>query len=499
MTDSFWARRLVTTYGFAIIALAAVSACSTPKTLNTDEAGKHRASPGLTGVWKSDGYGFVFVANGDTLQAYEVTRTTCVPTLKKLTRRAETAPGAEAVYSDGEDLFLLKSMPDPKEKRFQVDGAASSMMIRRIAARPATCDPPTPNTPEGNFEVFASAWAEHYISFDAKGANWPAVVAKARAKVTPTTKPEELFEIFQEMIAPFEDAHTMIRAESIKRRYHGLRKGTDRLAKHGFDDFKTKDLPPVLAVTNSKLHGPLRKWCNDQVQYGHLDDSTGYLRILSEWGYAKEGDFAAGLVALEAALDTIFTDPKLKGLVIDVRINSGGYDPYGLALASRLATSDYVAYSKEARIDPVDRTKWTPGQPSFVRPSTRPGFKGPVVELTGPLTISAGETTTQALMGRTPKVVRIGENTQGVFSDILFRTLPNGWRFGLPNEVFRSPEGKTFDGPGIPPDIAVPVFADRDLAAGRDPGLERARTELDRNRRPERGASLTASPFRYSS
>lgn len=160
----------------------------------------------------------------------------------------------------------------------------------------------------------------------------------------------------------------------------------------------------------------------------------------------------------------------------------GGLDPYGLAFALRLATSDYAAYSKEARIDPVDRTKWTPGLLSFVRPSTRPGFKGPVVFLTGPLTISAGETTTQVLMRRTPKVVRIGENTQGVFSDILLRTLPNGWRFGLPNEVFRTPEGKTFDGPGIPPDIAVPVFADADLAVGHDPALERARTELYRNR-----------------
>jgi C-terminal processing protease CtpA/Prc len=190
------------------------------------------------------------------------------------------------------------------------------------------------------------------------------------------------------------------------------------------------------------------------------------------------GDFSSGLAALEAALDDIFAEPDLKALILDVRVNFGGYDPYGLALASRLATSEYVAYSKEARMDPVDRTKWTPGQRSVVRPGTRPGFKGPVVELTGPLTISAGETMTQALMGRTPRVIRIGENTQGVFSDILFRTLPNGWHFGLPNEVFRTPKGRTFDGPGIPPDVAVPVFAERDLAAGRDPGLERARLEL---------------------
>src|SRR5262249_41536045 len=99
-------------------------------------------------------------------------------------------------------------------------------------------------------------------------------------------------------------------------------------------------------------------------------------------------------------------------------------------------------------------------------------------------TISAGETMTQALMGRTPHVLRIGENTQGVFSDVLVRKLPNGWMFGLPNEVFRTPEGTTFDGPGIPPDIDVPVFADADLAAGRDPALERAIVELGRMSAP---------------
>ena len=160
--------------------------------------------------------------------------------------------------------------------------------------------------------------------------------------------------------------------------------------------------------------------------------------------------------------------------MIDVRINGGGADPYGLAIASRLATNEYLAYTKVARADPIDRNKWTPGDPSLVRPSARPGFRGPTVELIGPLTISAGETFTQALMGRTPRITRIGENTQGVFSDVLSRRLPNGWRFGLPNEVFRTPQGTTFDGPGIPPDAAVPVFADEDVAAGKDPGVAKA-------------------------
>ena len=70
----------------------------------------------------------------------------------------------------------------------------------------------------------------------------------------------------------------------------------------------------------------------------------------------------------------------------------------------------------------------------MVQPSARPSFRGLVVELIGPYTLSAGETFAQGLMGRTPRVTRIGENTQGVFSDVLARRLPNGWTFGLPKK-----------------------------------------------------------------
>jgi C-terminal processing protease CtpA/Prc len=208
------------------------------------------------------------------------------------------------------------------------------------------------------------------------------------------------------------------------------------------------------------------------------------LWIVSFSGYSAEQGFEAGLTALESALDEIFSDTELRGLVIDVRLNFGGDDPYGLAIASRLATRKYLAYTKVARADAVNRNQWTPGDPSIVRPSVRRAFRGPGVELIGPLTISAGETFTQALMGRTPHVIRIGENTQGVFSDVLSRKLPNGWGFGLPNVVFRTKKGTTFDAVGIPPDIAVPVFADADVAGGKDPALMKALAVLGKQLSP---------------
>ncbi|MCC7157052.1 MAG: hypothetical protein IT161_20905 [Bryobacterales bacterium] len=61
-------------------------------------------------------------------------------------------------------------------------------------------------------------------------------------------------------------------------------------------------------------------------------------------------------------------------------------------------------------------------------------------------------------MERTPAVLKIGENTQGVFCDVLDRHLPNGWAFGLPNAVYRIPDGRAFDVTGIPPDIPVSYF-----------------------------------------
>jgi C-terminal processing protease CtpA/Prc len=210
------------------------------------------------------------------------------------------------------------------------------------------------------------------------------------------------------------------------------------------------------------------------VEFGMLGPDVGYLRIRSFSGYSKDGGYETGLAALEAGLDTAFANTGgWKGLVIDVRINGGGADPYGLAIARRLTATPYTAYVKQARSDPADATKWTEAQPSVVQPSTRPSFRGPIIELTGVQSISAAETFTQALMNRQPKITRIGETTQGVFSDVLGRQMPNGWRFGLANERFVT-DGKSFDNVGIAPDVAVESLTPAARATGKDAAVEKA-------------------------
>lgn len=84
-----------------------------------------------------------------------------------------------------------------------------------------------------------------------------------------------------------------------------------------------------------------------------------------------------------------------------------------------------------------------------------------------------------ALRARSARSVR---HTQGVFSDTLERRLPNGWSFLLLHEEFRTRDGRTFDGTGIPPHIAEPVFTDEEFEYDRDSAFDRAVAELGRGR-----------------
>ena len=426
--------------------------------------------PPLEGLWLSDGYGAVFeVAPSGELRRSQVTTISCIPVWHASVVARDAA--SVTYQREGSPPFLLHVRPDasPHRIRVQYDGAASEFVARRLPAKLPVCEHSTPDTPLSNFDVFAATWAENYPFFALTKTDWPSVVASARAKVTTQTTPEELFGILEGMIAPLHDAHSSLAAPKLNG--EGREWG-------GFQDrpgaIDPKDFDRAQALVNKYVVGPLRKYCEGQIEAGMIGSDLGFVRINGFVGYHADGSFESGERALEAALDAIFADTRAwRGLVVDVRINGGGYDPYGLAIASRLTATEYVAYEKQARNDPVDPDHWTAAQASVVKPSARPGFRGRVVELTGPNSISAAETFTQSLMQRTPAIARVGQTTQGVFSDVMSRALPNGWIVGLPNERYVS-NGKSYDHIGIPPTVAVPLYAQSDVAAGRDVALEEA-------------------------
>ena len=80
-------------------------------------------------------------------------------------------------------------------------------------------------------------------------------------------------------------------------------------------------------------------------------------------------------------------------------------------------------------------------------------------------------------MGRKPPLFGRREY-QGVFSDVLDRRLPNGWRLVLPNEIYVTEDGKSFDVTGVPPDVPAPGLSRKNFENESDPGLEKAQEIL---------------------
>jgi hypothetical protein len=428
----------------------------------------------LDGQWLTDGYGEIIDIQGDDLRSYEITTLSCI-SAGKATRKTGVGTSNEIVFAGEDDTLRISAGISPDTRWLHDDGSVSNVLLRRTRSLPEPCRQPPADDPLTNYQVFWATFAENYPFFALHYMNWLAVDKKFRPQVTPKTTPEELFHILSDMIEPLHDAHTNVRAKPIQRQFEGYRPAADRM--------QNKNAARITEIIETKYVRGLRDYCNKQLEFGllrsgsnsGLPDSIGYMRIHSFARYSRDREFVKQLDALETALDDIFKDSgKLTGLVIDVRINPGGSDVFGISIASRLATQDYLAYSKVTRNDIRDPNHRTSPQPVIVHVSQRPGFPGTVVLLISSDSNSGAETFAMAFLDRQPHIIRVGANTQGVFSDVLLRHLPNGWMFGLPNEIYLTKDGKAFDRVGVPPDINVPIFPAQDLANGRDSALDKA-------------------------
>ncbi|WP_327351654.1 S41 family peptidase [Streptomyces sp. NBC_01304] len=448
------------TAGTALLLTLAVTAAVPAAAMagpGTDGRGGAKGSPvgpaTPVGVWRLDGYGTVLKVEAGRVKEYQVTGISCLPG-----ESARRLPGGGFRYAT-EDGEVLQVRPGS----VHFDGSVGDRAAHRIAALPELCRKAPGKGPVAAFDVFWQSFAENYPFFAAKGIDWNAVRDRYRPRVHPGTSDAQLFAVFREMLAPLHDAHVFLQAGD--RVFAQGRPGTTMPGPEL--DARVKAYVQDVDLGGKKP----QEFAQGRISYADLPDGRGYLRVSGFSGYTKGGGFAAESAELDRALDAVLTaerTARLRGLIVDLRINGGGYDALGLQLASRLTDRPYFAYAKRVRNDPADATRFTRPQPLSVEPAHAPRYTGPVALLTGGSTVSAGETFTQALMERPGRTVRIGQPTQGVFSDVLGRTLPNGWQIGLPNEQFLTRTGQAFDGPGIPPQRRTPVFTEEEFTQRRD-------------------------------
>ncbi|MEM0964284.1 MAG: S41 family peptidase, partial [Bacteroidota bacterium] len=204
----------------------------------------------------------------------------------------------------------------------------------------------------------------------------------------------------------------------------------------------------------------------------------GYLQISGMGGDVLGDGLSpdARLGAVQEVMDRALTDlADTDALLLDVALNQGGSDAVGLAIAGHFANAPSPGLTKRAHgADTVE--------PQVVRvlPTAGVRYLKPVTLLTTDVTLSAAETFT-IQMRALPTVTHVGEATRGALSDVLVKSLPNGWSLQLSNEVYRDRDGTLWESRGVSPDTSIAVFTTGDLD-GYPRALEGLLTWLSRTR-----------------
>ena len=455
-----------------LVGLAAVlTTCSSQIHIPDDRAGE------IEGVWQSAGYGYVFDirdgAGKTRLASYEQTSVSCL--------EADSLPlvgrdgDAMAFGEDGETELVVRRRGDQLIVR--ESGATGHIRMNRLEKLPDCPSASSENAADRRllaFDVFWQNLAEHYPPYADRKLD-VADRKRDRAALEENNSDQMLGQLLCATVHKLGDMHTGIEWEDLG--CNGKRPGTRDSADMDTDDFR-----PAIEARLGKRLTPV---INGKVEYASgLQGDLGYLRVTQLDDFADES-YDMDRQEFEQALDTVFTVAERDGwdgLILDLRLNDGGFDSLGLELASRLTDKSHFAFQKRAR-DSRATSGFTPYEKLRVSPSDRPGFQGPIALLVSDLTVSAGETTAMTLLNRSPKPTLIGRPTQGIFSDILSRTLPGGWSFDLSNEDYRNADGQSFEGRGlpVPREFRTPVFTDEEIEQRCDSAVARALDHLANN------------------
>jgi carboxyl-terminal processing protease len=438
----------------------------------------------INGTWASIGAGWILdIKDSLSYAFYDKTAISCLPGwVGPLT---DIMP---AVSLQDDTLSLKKGV--------------ITYQFLRTDRLPTLCSTPLPeekaNDPIYNFEVFAATVEEHYTFMELNNIDWDRLYTQQKANLNSNSSRTDLYLTIEETLEQLKDNHAFLEApdavyealEKIEAQSQNEEIEADTLPEYG-------DFQVAAMVAEHHLQEEMTKdsWL---IQWGLLDDETGYIVIKAMWLYADlkirpslineigyvsayvetfhemyEGTYIEKeAMGVRKIMEKVINDlSDTKSIIIDVRFNGGGQDAVSFEILSHFLPQRLQVATQKLK----DGDQYTAPLPLFIdgKPDA---YTNPVYVLTSPQTGSAAEAFSIATMAMT-NVRRIGSPTSGAMSTALEKTLPNGWPFAISNEVYMDNEGNNYENQGIPVDY------DLGYARERQPFFRRVVKDLDADKR----------------
>ncbi|MEQ8303067.1 MAG: S41 family peptidase [Cyclobacteriaceae bacterium] len=401
----------------------------------------------LNGTWNSLGYGRQINISDDTATFFDIYSGGC----------SYNKQWSKAIFKDYYEV--RKHTSDSLTLR----SGFTDYTFVRPSLEPQTCRNKGKETdPLTNFDALWNTFNENYVSFGLREVNWLQSKTKYRSRLSTQSTDLELYAVLEEMTFELQDGHVWVDTpDALKNKVEEEEGDTDELR------------TLVMNFINSKYVAHLKTYNHGVINWGVINQDIGYIQIndfedLASYdidpslsgeafweGYrekAKASDDYRhdALSGMKAIMSEIFEDiGDTQSCIIDVRFNGGGYDQAGLEVLSYFTPLRVKVFSKKARFE----DGFTSLQDIYLEPNGK-NYDGNLYLLTSFQTASASEAFIIASQSL-PNVTTIGSNTEGILSDILSKKLPNGWKYGLSNEIYESINGINYERVGIPPDYEL--------------------------------------------
>ncbi len=415
----------------------------------------------LRGLWRTEGYNELLHITRDEVTMYYVTAGSSV--LERRQSHVEFArdnPLPSLVAPDR--LAVASGLPEYRYFYRRVDalpgpahyfGRGETQAARNAAA---------------NFDVFWDTFDENYSYFDQRGVDWNAVRATWRPRIQAANDEDTLKQALTSIIRQLGDRHALVRmpdgrlsadAQPLQSVSGWLVSEQARQAQASEEDFH----PTMAAYIGAQvLGGRGHTGANGKLVWGVLENGVGYLGflgcggLLSRPGATLDDQLVELRNTLDRAMAVLADTPAM---VVDLRINGGGYDEVALGVVARFTDRRRLAFTKQARVGDV----LSEAQPITIAPEPgRTPYLKPTYVLTSDYTASAAEIGVLGFKAL-PHITLAGAPTMGIFSDMMGARLPNGWSFTLSNEVYTAADGISYEGLGVPPVLSFPYELDGDF------------------------------------
>lgn len=364
------------------------------------------------------------------------------------------------------------------------------------------------------FDAYWKGMNNNYAFWDIDPTDWDAVYdeykpqfdALVSAGFADSIVNKNAFKLFEELTADLIDGHygctfNIPRVDTSAYQTWKIRPSSVRnSSRPGYHDIWTTQNQQIKILRELKSEG--RFYPANGYQYGATANQpfVYFSGILdNDIVYLKFNEFITSTqIGTGNAIDGIYNDynnfldnwPDVKGVIIDVRCNDGGYlNDFSLLLGKFVNEDHLVFYTRQK--NGYGRLDYTPWVPAMLEPIERKReLDVPIVVLADVNSISMAEMTSMAVL-TLPNGCVIGERTHGGIgqlnaSNYAFDEFYGGY-FAIPGENVNSPllevyttmsmtkdiNGNIYEGVGVPPTIEEP-YDSLSLANGIDNQLERA-------------------------